>query len=79
MSKIEKLLTRLRSKPADFTWSEAIRVLRYFGYEEIRMGKTSGSRRKFINGDDVIILHQPHPSTVLKTYQINLIINKIDF
>ncbi|MBB5439397.1 putative RNA binding protein YcfA (HicA-like mRNA interferase family) [Pedobacter sp. AK017] len=79
MSKIDKLLTRFYSKPKDFTWSEAIKVLNYFGFEEMKKGKTGGSRRKFVNGNkDVISLHEPHPGNILKGYQIDLIIQQIN-
>lgn len=68
MSKIEKLIARFESKPKDFTWDELIRLLHYFGYEEMR---GSGSRRKFIHvNSQVIILHEPHPQKILKRYQI---------
>ncbi|WEK18594.1 MAG: type II toxin-antitoxin system HicA family toxin [Candidatus Pedobacter colombiensis] len=74
MSKIEKLLARLYSKPKDFTWQEAIRILNHYGFEEIKRGKTGGSRRKFANKyKDVISIHEPHPGNILKSYQIDLI------
>ena len=31
MSKVEKLIEKLKSKPKDFTWDEMIKVLNYFG------------------------------------------------
>lgn len=74
MSKIEKLITRLNSKPKDFTWQEATRILNHYGFEEIKKGKTNGSRRKFANKyKDVINIHEPHPGNILKGYQIDLI------
>ncbi|MDX5429061.1 MAG: type II toxin-antitoxin system HicA family toxin [Bacteroidota bacterium] len=76
MSKIEKLIDRLQSKPRDFTWSELKRVLKYFGYVE-RKGK--GSRRKFIHQDGTtIILHEPHPKPVLKIYMIELVLQHLN-
>lgn len=79
MSKIDKLLERLNSRPKDFTWQEAIKLFRYYGFEEIRNGKTSGSRRKFTNAyKDVIILHEPHPGNVLKAYQLDFIIQQLN-
>ena len=48
------------------------------GYEEIRMRKTGGSRRKFIGKDKHIInLHKPHPGLILKSYQVNQIIETL--
>ncbi|OGW72961.1 MAG: hexulose-6-phosphate isomerase [Nitrospirae bacterium RIFCSPHIGHO2_02_FULL_40_19] len=73
MSKAEKLLKRFLSKPKDFTYDELKRLLRLFGYEETKTGKTSGSRVAFINHKTrhIIRLHKPHPNPELKHYQIN--------
>lgn len=77
MSKIEKIIMRLKSKPKDFTYDEAIKVLNNFGFIEYNKGKTSGSRVLFINNQNnkKIELHKPHPSSILKPYQISIIIN----
>lgn len=75
MAKIEKLITKLLSNPKDFTWNELTTVLSYFGYGEYT---GSGSRRKFINSDkNIISLHKPHPSNVLKHYQIKEVIEHL--
>jgi hypothetical protein len=78
MSKIDKLLKRFFSNPRDFTWDEALKVLRHYGFEEVKKGKTSGSRRRFVSQNlDIIDLHEPHPNNILKAYQVNLIAMKI--
>lgn len=78
MSKIEKDIERLKSKPKDFTYDELKRILNNLGFVEYNKGKTSGSRVKFINNRNLIIeLHRPHPRNILKPYQINLIIDKL--
>lgn len=78
MSKLEKEIERLKSKPKDFTYDEAKKILNKFGFIENNKGKTSGSRVKFINNEKIIIeLHKPHPKNVLKSYQINIMINKL--
>ena len=78
MSKIEKLIARLLSQPKDFTWAELATLLQYFGYEELKKGKTGGSRRKFVDNDNNIIsLHKPHPGTILKAYAIKEIIDHL--
>ncbi|KAF2333232.1 type II toxin-antitoxin system HicA family toxin [Flavobacterium daemonense] len=75
MSKIDKLIEKLQSKPKDFTWDEFLKVINHFGYNQIPQGKTGGSRRKFINEKkELIILHEPHPQKVLKGYQLDIII-----
>lgn len=71
MSRNEKLLNRLLSVPKDFTWDELIRILSYYEYKEIKGGKTGGSRRKFTDAKkNIISLHKPHPSNIIKEYTI---------
>jgi hypothetical protein len=76
MSRFEKALARLKSKPRDLTWRETQTILSHFGYEEVKGG---GSRRKFINSKTKvsISLHEPHPKPILKMYAIDLIINHL--
>ncbi len=51
-----------------------VNLLSYFGFREERKGKTSGSRVKFINAEgQVIIMHKPHPSEIMKRYQLKQI------
>lgn len=75
MSKAEKLLKRFLSKPKDFTFDELTRLLHGFGYEEVKLGKTSGSRVAFINYETkhIIRLHKPHPKPELKRYQLDYV------
>lgn len=75
MSRKEKLLLKLLSKPKTFTYNELESLLRGFGYQEIEIGKTSGSRAAFYNEKTKLIirLHKPHPSNILKKYQLDLI------
>lgn len=50
-------------------------ILGSFGFEQMNAGKTSGSRVRFIHEHyPPIILHKPHPTLVLKKYQIDEII-----
>ena len=75
MSRSEKLLTRLLSVPSDFTWDELVRILAYYGYKELKGGKTGGSRRKFSDAKKSIIsLHKPHPSIIMREYAIREVI-----
>jgi len=76
MTKQEKLLNRLISRPKDFTYNELIRLLRGSGYKELQ---GSGSRVVFRNEviKHTIKLHRPHPGNVLKRYQIDLIIQEL--
>lgn len=79
MSKGEKLLKRFLRKPKDFTFNELETLLSHFGYDEIKKGKTSGSRTAFVNKETmhIIKLHRPHPSPVLKSYQIREIMEEL--
>ncbi len=74
MSRKEKLVKRFLSQPKDFHFEEVVKLLSYYGFEEIKKGKTSGSRVKFRNPSDAHInLHKPHPSGLMKTYQLKQI------
>ena len=74
----EKLIDRLKSLPADFTFDEAARLLQLFGYKKQNKGKTSGSRVMFIDEQNrKILLHRPHPGNTLKRYALENIIEKL--
>lgn len=79
MSKKEKLLQRLKSKPKDFTYDELKTLLNYLEFYEDTKGRTSGSRVEFKNVLGIkIVLHKPHPSNIIKPYKINDIINILE-
>lgn len=79
MSQKEKLIERLKSRPKDFTFDEAEKVLRWFGFNMRSSGKTSGSRVTFINDKlEVIKLHKPHPQNELKTYALDQLIEFLE-
>ena len=78
MSKKEKLLIRFLSMPKDFHFNELVKLLGHFDYEEVRTGKTSGSRVTFKNRfGDQIRLHKPHPQGIMKRYQLKQIKEKL--
>ena len=78
MSKTEKLLQRLLSLPKDFTWDELVTLLHYFGFAELKKGKTGGSRRKFVDDKkNIISLHKPHPGNILKEYAIKQVLDQL--
>ena len=67
-------MERFLSLPADFHFDEVVRLLGYFGFEPVKKGKTAGSRVKFENAAGVpIMLHKPHPSGIMKQYQLKQI------
>jgi len=74
MSKKEKLISRFLKMPSDFHYDEMVKLLGYFDFTEVKKGKTSGSRVKFENEKGVpIMLHKPHPSGLMKMYQMKQI------
>lgn len=75
MTRKEKLIKRIKSKPKDFTWDELTLLLDKLNFSEVKTGKTGGSRSKFIGDNNVVItLHKPHPNKILKKYQLEQII-----
>ena len=79
MSKKEKLIKRLLDNPKDFTFNELVTLLGYFGYMEMRSGKTGGSRVTFSdNAKDQIRIHKPHPKNILKPYQVKNVIKDLE-
>lgn len=75
MSKHDKLLKRLGSRPKDFAWSDLVALMTSLSYE---MEKASGSGRKFIQPTTgaTLYIHEPHPAKLLKSYQVR---DAIDF
>lgn len=73
MSKLEKAVARLLGKPTDFTWDELVTLMTSLGYE---LRTSGGSGRKFLEPTSraVLFLHEPHPSHVLKAYQVREVI-----
>ena len=74
MTRRDKLLQRFCNRPKDFTWQELETLLAGFGYRQAVGGKTGGSRVKFLHDTrPPIILHKPHPTNILKHYQLEQI------
>ncbi len=79
MSKLEKEIERLKSKPKDYTYNELKTLLNKLGFLEYNKGKTSGSGVKFIDKyNRKIELHKPHPSNIIKSYKMVDIIKKLE-
>jgi HicA toxin of bacterial toxin-antitoxin, len=71
MSKREKLVNRLLSRPTDFEWRELQAVMDLFGFE---LKTTGGSGRKFVRPEAAFAIHEPHPYKLLKAYQVRAVI-----
>lgn len=67
------------NRPSDFTYNELVKLLSHFNYEEVKTGKSGGSRRAFVklSTKHIIRLHKPHPGIVLKKYQVNDLIGEL--
>jgi hypothetical protein len=74
MTQKEKSIERFLTMPSDFHYDELVRLLHYFGFQEMAKGKTSGTRVKFVHSDgEAIVMHKPHPTGILKHYQLKQI------
>ncbi|HYA41672.1 MAG TPA: type II toxin-antitoxin system HicA family toxin [Syntrophobacteraceae bacterium] len=74
MTKRDKLIQRFLTFPLDFTWRELVTMLSSFGYKRVRGGKSGGSRVRFLHQTlPPISLHKPHPTAILKRYQLEQI------
>ena len=79
MSRLEKEIERLKSKPRDYTYDEAKTLLNKLGFIEDNKGKTSGSRVVFSKNIELKIeLHKPHPGNILKPYQVKNILSQLE-
>ena len=78
LSKKDKLLARLQSRPSDFSFAELTTLLGHFNYSIMRGGKTGGSRVSFTDGKgDYLRMHKPHPRGILKLYQVDDVISSL--
>jgi predicted RNA binding protein YcfA (HicA-like mRNA interferase family) len=72
VSKKDKLLEKLLSRPADFTWDEAVKLMKRHNF---RLVKQSGSRRVFRHVSGLkVFLHEPHPQNTLLDYAMERLI-----
>jgi len=69
MSKRQKAIDRILSRPSDYEWAELALLMDAFGYE---LKTAGGSGRKFIHRETraTLFMHQPHPVKILKAYQV---------
>jgi hypothetical protein len=73
MSKLQKAVARLLAKPMDYTWEELLALMTALGFE---LRTSGGSGRKFLDPTTkaTFFLHEPHPSSILKAYQVRAVI-----
>ena len=78
MSKKEKLINRLKSKPRDFTFAELETLLSSLGLELSNKGRSSGSRVEFTCENIEIEIHKPHRNKPIPIYQIIKVLNELE-
>ena len=80
MSQKDKLISKLRSNPRDFTFDDAESLLSYLTYRRSNKGKTIGSRVMFTSDTykTKILLHKPHPRKELLEYQVKQLIEQLE-
>ena len=75
MSKKDKLISRLKSKPKDMTFAELEALLLSLGFKKDNKGRSSDSRVEFVYGDVLVKIHRPHKYMYFHEYQIKDVIN----
>ena len=79
MGQKEKLISKLKSNPKEFTVDEAETLLGYFSYGRSNKGRTSGSRIMFVSAEHPsILLHKPHPRKELLAYQVKQLVTMLE-
>lgn len=73
MSKLQKAIARLLARPTDYGWEELVSLMEALGYE---LRTSGGSGRKFLDPQcgALLFLHEPHPGSILKAYQVRAVL-----
>lgn len=78
MSKPDKLLAKLRRKPApnDFRWEDLVTLMESFGF---KVSCSGGSHHRFMHPSGYLYrTSRPHPSGLLLAWQIKDALEAID-
>ena len=78
MSKLQKMIDRIKRQPRDYTFDEVCTLLKTLGFVIDNKGKSSGSRIMLVKEGMCIYIHRPHPQKELKRYQIKQILEVLD-
>ena len=72
LSKKTKLLAKLKSAPANFTWDEAVKLMGACGFKVLNR---AGSGRMFVHANGTKVrLHEPHPRNTLLPYMVDCLL-----
>jgi hypothetical protein len=79
MSKLDKIIAKLLDPRSTITFMELEYLLGKLGYLEKKTGKTSGSRKAYVNivSKHIIRIHKPLPGNELKRYVKLYLINEL--
>ena len=77
--KEDKQIARIKSIPADYTFTELKSLVGRFGYIQFNRGKTSGSGVTFYRESDkkTIMLHSPHPKNTIGRATLRAIVKNL--
>ncbi len=78
MSKLQKMIKRIKQQPTDYTFEEVCTLLKALGFAIDNKGKSSGSRVMFEKEGLCIYIHKPHPQKEIKRYQLKQILEVLD-
>ncbi len=80
MSKLNKVIKKLLDPSYIFTFQELEYLLGKLGYIEKKTGKTSGSRKAYLNKrtNHILRIHKPHPGNDLNKYVRSYIITELN-
>ena len=79
MSKLDKIIAKILNSGSTITFQELEYLLKKLGYIEKKTGKTSGSRKAYVNAKSkhVIRIHKPHSGSELKKYVKLYVVNEL--
>lgn len=80
MSKVQKIIEKFLKQDNNFEYDELVVMLKHFGYDEVKIGKTTGSAVCFVNKKlgSKIRFHKPHPEHYIKKYLMKQIKDSLE-
>lgn len=76
MSKKDKAIAHLKSRPKDLTWRGLVQMLKNSGYH--LQQSSGGSHRAFEHEEaSPVYLHEPHAPKIVKGYAVRLVLNHL--
>lgn len=78
MSRKDKLIEKLLSRPKTFTWGDATALMKACGFT-LLSARGGGSGRMFVHNvtRQKVRLHEPHPQNTLLPYMVRELVNAL--